>query len=95
MERREKSVPKVFKECLDLQVPWEIKDPLVNLDLEGILEKMDHQVCLALLVLLGQLENEALQAQVELEVSKECQVLLVILDSLVKMEMLEFLVNLE
>ena len=56
---------------------------------------MDHQVCLALLVLLDQWENEALQVQVELEDSKECQVLLVSLDSLVKMEMLEFLVNLE
>jgi len=31
MARMEKSVPRVFKECLDLQVPWEIKDPLVNL----------------------------------------------------------------
>jgi hypothetical protein len=60
-----------------------------------ILEKMDHQVCLDLLVQLDQWENEALQVQVELEGSKECQVLLVSLDSLVKMEMLEFLVNLE
>jgi len=41
---------------------------------------MDHQVCLALLVLLDQWENVDLQVQVELEDSKECQVLLVSLE---------------
>jgi len=60
-----------------------------------ILEKMDHLVCLALLVLLDLWVNEDLLVQVELEDSKECLVLLVSLDNLAKMEMLEYLVNLE
>lgn len=56
---------------------------------------MDHLVCLALLVLLDLWVNEDLLVQVELEDSKECLVLLVSLDNLAKMEMLEYLVNLE
>jgi len=60
-----------------------------------ILEKMDHLVCLALLVLLDLWVNEDLLVPVELEDSKECLVLLVSLDNLAKMEMLEYLVNLE
>ena len=106
MERTEKLVHKVFKVCPALQVPWETRDLLENLvemEIPGLLEtvgqgeiqeKMDHLVYLDHQALQVQLANVDHLVHQEQEDSKECLARLANLGSLVKMVMLEFLVNL-